>query len=238
MNNSFGPKTPILSTARGNAPIGRTPPRIRDVEPAANIAGFFTLVQDAMERHLNTIGGPDGIIPILTEDFPQERLTKTDQAFEAITFRVQEMKMSPLSNDGTRIPRGIQVREVKSSTDKDTYNLIEASWFEDATVVFDIWSKSNANANKLVIWFHNFIYLWANAYKFFEGRGIRNFAFVKRMDDDTALKEGQEIYRRRVAYTFKLENLIKFEQRQITDITINVDFPAGSAPINLTSDSK
>jgi hypothetical protein len=208
----------------------KQPPRpLRNKQPAVDIAGFFDLLQQAFAIHVKTLGTPEGVVPIFVETFPKERLTEPDTPFNVITYRISNSIMAPTGNDG-RTPRAPSIREVKQSEEKSNYLIQVDGWWEQVIVTFEIWCRDNADANKLVIWFHNFMMTWAFTLKFFEGHGINNFAFVQRLEDTAPRTDDQELYLRQLSYTFRLETLVAFEQRKLTAITLYLD---GLAPINL-----
>ena len=211
------------------------PPRLRNKLPAVDLAGFFTLLQQAFVLHIQTSGAPQGTTPILVETFPKERLSQAGTPFDVITYRISNVTMAPTMNNGSA-PRGVTLREEKQSAGKADYNTIICAWWEQVIVTFEVWSKDNATANTLAIWFHKFIFTWAFVLKYFQGRGISNFDFVERQEDTAPRVEEQEIYLRQLSYTFKLENLIAFEERQLTSITLLIDTP-GIASINLPANS-
>jgi hypothetical protein len=208
--------------------LHQVPPPLRSSEPAADIQGFFRAVGEALDLHVKTAGAPDGITPVYVHSFPKERLSQPSvpgqpgKPFDVITHHVLDGGMSATSNDGSRVPRAPVLREKKPHPDKTGYALCTTGWWEDATVVFTIWSNSNENADELTVWFHRFMMRYAYFYGFFQARGIQQFRFVKRLEDDTEDREGQELYRRYLAYSLRLEYLDTFEERQLTDVTLNV----------------
>lgn len=196
------------------------PPPLRSSEPAADIQGFFKAVGEALDLHVKTAGAPDGIAPVYVHSFPKERLSKPGTPFDVITHHVSDGSMAATSNDGSRIPREPALRQRKPHPTKAGYNLCYQGWWEDVTAVFTIWSNSNENADELANWFHKFLMRYAYFYGFFKARGISQFRYVRRMEDTTEDREGQELYVRRLAYRFRLEYLDTFEERQLTDLTV------------------
>jgi len=197
-------------------------PPLRSSEAAVDIQGFFQTVGEALGVHIKTAGAPDGIAPEYVHSFPKKRLSEPGKPFDVITHHVLDGGMSATSNDGSRIPREPATRERTPHPEKAGYNLCIQAWWEDATVVFTIWSNSNENADELAVWFHKFLMRYAYFYGFFKARGIQQFRFVQRLEDSNEDREGQELYVRRLAYSFRLEYLDTFEERQLTDLTVNV----------------
>jgi hypothetical protein len=222
---------PIIHTAHEPPP-----PPLRNIQPAVDLAGFFDLLQTAFALHIKTTGQPEGITPQFVESFPKERLSQPDQAFDIITYRIKSAGMAPTGNDG-RTPRAPTLRENKQSKEKTDYNIEVWHWWEQIVVTFEIWSNDNANANTLAIWFHKFIFTWAFVLKYFQGHGVNNFEFVERLEDTAPRVDEQELYLRQLSYTFRLETLIAFEKRQLTELTLILESPPGIAPITLPSNT-
>ena len=76
-------------------------------------------------------------------------------------------------------------------------------------------------ANSLAVWFHRFLIRYAYYYKFFEAFGIQQFKFAGRQADKSDTKENQELQIRPLRYSFRLEFLDTFTERQLTDLTLN-----------------
>lgn len=199
-----------------------TVPRLRSSQPAADIVQFFDIVGQALTGYIQTEGAPEGVSPVYVEDFPKERLTQPDTPCDIITFRVLDGQPAPVRNDGTTIARAPQLRESVPSPNAEGYNLETYGYWENYTVLFEIWSKSNATANTLALWFHKFLIRYANVYQFFEAYGIKNFTFFKRLEDTSQEQANQELQLRRYSYTFRLESLDTFHKRQLTELTVNI----------------
>jgi hypothetical protein len=197
-------------------------PPLRSSEAAADIQGFFRIVGEALAVHVKTAGTPDGVTPVYVHSFPKERLSEAGKPFDVVTHHVLDGGMSATSNDGSRIPREPALRERTPHPTKAGYNLCNQGWWEDTAVVFTIWSNSNENADELTTWFHKFLMRYAYFYGYFKAYGIQQFRFVKRLEDGTEDREGQELYHRRLVYSCRLEYLDSFEERQLTDVTVHV----------------
>lgn len=194
-------------------------PPERSPLPAVDIPGFFDAVEQALQLHIKTEGGPEGLNPVFVHEFPKERLAKPDQTFDVITFKVASSEMAPTLNDGSK-PRAPVQRQVKRDSRLGGYNEVYVAWTELVNAEFSIWSKSSLSADIITAWFHDFMMRYAFVYHFFQARGIQLFRFVKRWDDDVDQSFGQELYRRRIQYEFKLETVLKFEQKQLTDVDL------------------
>lgn len=204
-------------------------PPLRSSQPAVDIPGFFDAVEQALALHIKTDGTPDGTKPTLVHEFPKERLAKPDDKFDIITFKVASSEMAPTMKDGSK-PRSPVQRESKPHPTLKGYNIQINAWWELVQAEFSVWSKSSRNADSIAAWFHDFMVKYAFIHKFFTSRGVQVFRFVKRADDDVDHSFGQELYRRRLTYEFRLETLFGIEQKLLTDI--DVTYGTGSGQID------
>lgn len=205
-----------------SAPLQRANPqipRLRSHLPAADSDTFFDAVGEAMTQHLEAEKAPDGTSPFYVHSFPQERLTKTDEPFDGVTFRVVSSVPAPVRNDGTVSRKPFYI--VEPDHTKAGYNKVTADWFEIVTVEFTLWSRSNPTRGHLVNWFHRFILRYANAYKFFEARGVDKFQFVGRGEDGFETKEQQEIYFGTLTYQIRIQFLDTYSERQLTNLSVS-----------------
>lgn len=200
--------------------IPEMPPPLRSSQPAVNIPGFFSAIEKALQTFIKTEGTPDGVTPVFVHEFPKERLAETDKPLDIITFKVLSSEMAPTTNDG-RKPRGPVQRQSKDHPTLAGFNLEVFAWWELVQAEFSIWSKSSRNGDAITAWFHYFMMKYAFVYKFFMSRGVEHFRFVKRADDDLDTSFGQELYRRRLVYEFRLETLFAAEQKKLTEIDIH-----------------
>jgi hypothetical protein len=207
-------------------------PRMRSTLPAVDIPGFFDAVQKALNLHIKSEGQPDQTRPTLVHEFPKERLAKPDDKFDVITYKIASAVMAPTLNDGSA-PRSPRLREVKVHDKLDGFNLQVEGWWELVQAEFRIWSKSSRNADLVADWFHTFMRKYAFLYKYFLARGVQNFRFVKRADDDVDQLFGQELYTRRLTYEFRLETLFAVEQKQLTDLDIIYGINGPTDTINI-----
>jgi hypothetical protein len=207
-------------------------PPLRSSQPAVDIPGFFDAVEQAMALYIKTEEPPDNTTPTLVHEYPKERLAIPDDMFDVITYKVAEATMAPTLNDGSR-PRSPKQRELKKHPTLAGYNLQILAWTELIQAEFSVWSKSSRNADLVAAWFHGFMVKYAFAYKFFMSRGVNNFRFVKRADDDVDQSYGQEVYRRRLVYEFRLETLFAIEQKQLTDIDVTYGISGPTDSIEL-----
>lgn len=199
----------------------RPVPRSKSVLSAVDIPGFFDAVDRALQVFMKTEPVPSGTKPQFVHAFPRERLTQEDDPFDIITFRVVQAGMAPTTNEGN-IPRGIAAREDKEDTTQLGYRTRSYGWWEQVEVEFSIWSKSNLRADILTAWFHRFMMQYAFVYKYFQARGVQNFMFVSRADDEFDPSEGQEIYKRKLCYGFRLDNTMTLSDKTLESVTIEI----------------
>lgn len=197
-------------------------PLSRSPQPAVTINGFFEIVKQALDLYIKTEGQPDNINPVLVEEFPRERVTKQDDTFDIITFRVKSSTMAASTNS-EMIPKRPSLRESKPHPELGPQHMLNTyGWWEMVQPEFTIWSRSNINANVMTEWFHIFLIKYAYFTKFFNGRGIDNFVFVERIDEEIDHNEGQELYKRRLVYEFRLNRLETTDSRVLTNVGVNI----------------
>lgn len=213
--------------------IPREPPPLKSSLSTVDIPGFFDAVEQAMRLHIKTVGTPDGTKPTLVHDFPKERIAKPDDIFDVITFKVASSEMAPTLNDGSK-PRNPVQRTIGPHPVLAGFNLQIVGWWELVQAEFTVWSKNSRNADLVTAWFHKFIVTYAFIYKFFMARGVQHFRFVKRADDDVDHSFGQEVYKRRLTYEFRLDTLFAYEPKQLTDVDIvyGIKNPFGSNQVD------
>ena len=210
-------------------PLSRTP------LPAVDIGGFFHMLQGALALYIQTEGQPENTNPEFIEEFPRERLTKQDETFDIITFRVKSAVPASNTNSGGA-PKRPALRESKPSpTLGPDYKEQVYGWWETVRPEFTIWSRNNANANDMTEWFHIFLMKYAFINKYFAGRGIENFVFIERADEDVDHNEGQEIYKRRLTYEFRLNRMLTTQSRSLTNVSVTYGIGNQVDQIELTS---
>lgn len=198
---------------------GQPIPRLRSARPAVDPEGFFDVVGQALQLHIAADEVPAGTSPFYQHAFPKDRLGKTDQPFDGITFKVLSSVPAQVSNDGT-VRRNAFTFESEALA--DNYTQKSMVWLELLTVEFTIWSKSNPTRSSLVTWFHRFLLRYANVYKFFEARGADKFQFVGRGEDGFETREQQLVYFGTLTYQVRIQFLDSFTERQLTQLTVDV----------------
>jgi hypothetical protein len=75
--------------------------------------------------------------------------------------------------------------------------------------------------------------VYAHGMKFFLARGIESFTYVGRQEDDSVTLFGQELYRRRIRYAFRLSFLVNYEAKDLELIHVAAHMgPANESPIS------
>lgn len=194
-------------------------PRLRSSLPAVDVDGFFKAVEEALQLQIKTTPPPDGAHPFYVHSFPKERLGKTGEPFDGITWRVVSSGMAPTDNAGSRIPRKPILKVEKADPKLGGYNQLTEMWWELATGEFTIWSKSSSTRSSLLTWFHKFLMCYANVLLFFEGRGVDKFQFVGRGEDGFETHEEQEVHFGTLTYQFRVQYLDTFTQRRLDSIS-------------------
>jgi hypothetical protein len=206
-------------------------PRLRSSLPSVSPDEFFDIVKEGLNLYVASVQIPDNANPLYVHSFPKARLTKVDQAFDVITFRVLSSVPAQVGNDGTvsRRPYTFQAPDPNQTG----YVIKTDQYDELLTVEFTIWSKSNPTRSRLVTWFHRFMLQYANRYKFFEGRGADKFQFVGRGEDGFETHEEQEIYFGTLTYQVKVHFLDTYSERLIDQMTVVGQLGQDQQPITV-----
>jgi hypothetical protein len=214
------------------ASVPRSPPgaklsgeqfRLRSSLPSVDAEGFFEAVSEALQLYIVAETPPDGVVPIYIHEFPKERLTKPDQAFDVVTFRVVSSVPASVLNDGT-VSRKPVVSFWTLDPENTGYALRADVYMELLTVEFQVWSKSNPTRSKLVNWFHRFLLRQANRTRYFEARGADKFQFVGRGEDGFETREEQEIYYGTLTYQVRTQFVDTYSERLLDQITVASQF--------------
>lgn len=206
-------------------------PRLRSAQPAVSPDEFFGIVKEGLDLYSASIQAPDNSAPIYIHSFPKKRITKVDQPFDVITFKVLSCVPAPVSNDGTvsRKPTTFETKDPNQTG----YVIKTDSYNELLTAEFTIWSKSNPTRSHLVTWFHRYMLQYANKYKFFEGRGADKFQFVGRGEDGFETHEEQEIYFGTLTYQVRIQWIDNYSERVIDQMTVVGQLGQDQQPITV-----
>lgn len=126
-----------------------------------------------------------------------------------------------MNAEGTRIPQAPILRESVSHPDKTGYQLVTKGWWENTTLEFTVFSKSNLEANRVAILFHKFAILYGCVLRYFNSRNISNFAFMERGEDAKSKDYTAELYVRPLRYNMRLEYLFVSESRTLENLTVS-----------------
>ena len=222
-----------MTASTPRQPVEHQIPRLRSSLPAADPDTFFDAVGQALALHEQSEETPAGTQPFYLHQFPEERVSTVDQPFDGITFSVISSVPAAVRNDGT-VRRKPFVFDEKAKT-LAGYDKKTSTWFELVTVEFTIWSKSNPTRGKLVNWFHRFILRYANAYQFFEARGIDKFQFVGRGADGFETHEQQEIYFGTLTYQCRVQFMDTYLERQLDKLTVSLQLGSDQQTILQTA---
>lgn len=199
----------------------QVPSRLRSAQPAADQDGFFKAVGEALVLHSKEQAIPSEWNLTYVEEYPKNKMGEFDHAFDAVLYRVVSSKPAGMDRTGNGvIPKGLMRFNAGPHPTMARYHLVAEGWWENTTVEFQILSKSNATANQIAIWFHRFLMQYAHSMKFFMARGVQNFVFAERLEDDTTKDYGQELYRRRLRYSFRLAFLLNSEAKDLESIHV------------------
>jgi hypothetical protein len=204
-------------------------PRLRSTLKAIDVDCFFDSVGEILQLQLEVQGGeaPDGAVPFYVHSFPKERLARTGDPFDGITWGVLSSTMASMDNAGGRISRKPMEIEVKPDPNRSGYNSVTQIWLETSTVEFTIWSKSSDTRSKLLTWFHKVLMRYANVLQFFDGRGIYQFQFVGRGADTFETREQQEVHFGTLTYQFRVQYVDSYLEKQLTSLTATAQVESG-----------
>ncbi len=199
---------------------------LRSSQPAVDHRGFFKIVQQAFALYLESLQVAENDRPVLVEDFPKERLSQFDNSNDwvVILFRVHHSEIAGTSPSGTdRKPKGIWGHDRTPHPTKSGYVLDRSWWWENAVVEFVIVARSNRTANIWCDRFHRFMMDYAFRMQFFRSRGVEDFRFVERLEDQKTQNYGQELESRRLRYRVRLEFRQETEIKALEGLNLTVD---------------
>lgn len=206
-------------------------PPSRSSLPVVDYDGFFDIVTEAMQLHMDSQQLAEDRRPILVREYPKERLAEMDKGQEFISYAIHHVSMGGTATDGVgRVPRKPVLRESVSSPDKSFYVRETYGWWENVVVEFTIWAKSELRASQLALWFHRFMMRYGTVLEFFRARGVQNFRFEERLADRFHQETGQELSTRCLRYSIRIEFLETYEKKTLE--VVNVQVPE-SEPIEI-----
>jgi hypothetical protein len=203
-------------------PSRLVPPPLLSSKPAVNWNTYFDAVSQAFSLHLAAMQWPADQCPVLVEDFPRIREGQFDTSFDVILWTVHSSVMAPWDNRGERVPNGITNFGAVPNKQKTGYLEVTAGWKECLTSEFQIYAKSNARANYLATWFHEFWMLYTFSLKFFKGFGVDYARYVGREKDEKNQDFGEVLYLRRLRYETRLALVHSLDAKTIESASLSI----------------
>jgi hypothetical protein len=218
--------TGLLPQARVSG-YGQVPPRLKSSQPAADHEGFFAAVGEVIGLQQQSQAVPSQWNLKYVAEYPKSREgAGFDQPFDIVLHRVISSRMA--DGAGGRVPKGLSRFDERPAPNKARYHQIIEGWLEDTVVEFQVLSKSNQTANQVAVWLHRCLMEYAYRMKFFLARGVQNFRFVGRLEDDVTKEFGQDLYRRRLQYSFRIIFLLNYEAKDLESIHLELRSLAAS----------
>ena len=191
------------------------PDRLRSPEPAKDINDFYELVSTALTEYELQQGKAEDRLTIFTEDFNPDEYQRQTVAVSLRSRRPAVM--------GKTAPRG-ETREYKPNV-RDTYPdpdvpghfIYELGWMMDNYIRFIIWSQSNKEANKLALWFEDFMntFLW-----YYRMQGVNQIYFEEREADFQILEK--RLVGRPLVYFVRTEKVTHVRERVLEELVVNL----------------
>lgn len=196
--------------------IERSPSnRLRSPYPAVDIDGFYDLVGDALREYQLAEGKAEDRLMIYTEEYPPE-----DYVRETVTVRLRDRAPGVMGKTAPQgSPRNLKptVREVYDDPVLPRYQIWELGWMRDNVIEFCMWSQTNKEANKMALWFEDFMN--ANMW-FFRSRGVNQLYFNGRDNDFTILDK--RLVGRPLTYFVRTERVTQLREKVLEQIVVNL----------------
>ncbi|MGD9381719.1 MAG: hypothetical protein PVI03_04670 [Candidatus Thorarchaeota archaeon] len=197
------------------ADIARGPSnRLRSPSPAVDIDGFYALVGQALQTYQLAEGRAEDKLIIYTEEYPPENYER-----ETITVRLRDRGPAVMSKTAPRgQPRELKpnVREVYDDPILPRYQIWELGWMRDNIIEFCMWSQTNKEANKMALWFEDFMHynMW-----FFRSRGVNQLYFNGRDEDFKILDK--RLVGRPLTYFVRTERIFQLREKVLEELIVN-----------------
>ncbi len=196
--------------------IQRSPSnRLRSPYPAVDIDGFYSLVEQAMRVYQLAEGRAEDRLIIYTEEYPLVQYER-----ETVTVRLVDRAPAVMGKTAPQgKPRELKptVREVYDDPDLPRYQIWELGWMRDNVIEFTMWSQTNKEANKMALWFEDFMN--ANMW-FFRSRGVNQLYFNGR-DEDFAILD-KRLVGRPLTYFVRTERITQLREKVLEEIVVNL----------------
>lgn len=196
--------------------IQRSPSnRLRSPYPAVDIDGFYSLVEQAMRVYQLAEGRAEDRLIIYTEEYPLVQYER-----ETVTVRLVDRAPAVMGKTAPQgKPRELKptVREVYDDPDLPRYQIWELGWMRDNIIEFTMWSQTNKEANKMALWFEDFMN--ANMW-FFRSRGVNQLYFNGRDGDFVILDK--RLVGRPLTYFVRTERITQLREKVLEEIVVNL----------------
>jgi hypothetical protein len=188
--------------------------RLRSPSPAVDIDGFYSLVGEALRTYQLAEGKAEDRLLIYTEEYPPENYER-----ETITVRLRGRESGVMANTAPLgKPRELKpnVRETYEDPILPGYQIWELGWMRDNLVEFTVWSQTNKEANKIALWFEDFMHynMW-----FFRSRGVNQLYFNGRDEDFMILDK--RLVGRPLVYFVRTERIIQLREKVLEELVVN-----------------
>lgn len=189
--------------------------RLRSPFPAVDVDGFYALVGQMLRAYQLAEGRAEDKLIIYTEEYPPENYVR-----ETITVRLRDRQPAVMSSSAPMgKPRELKphVREVYDDPILPRYQIWELGWMRDNIIEFTMWSKTNKEANKLALWFEDFMHhnMW-----FFRSRGVNQLYFKGREQDFMILDK--RLVGRPLTYFVRTEKITQIREKVLEEIIVNL----------------
>ena len=189
--------------------------RLRSPFPAVDIDGFYSLVGEMLVAYQLAEGRAEDKLIIFTEEYPPENYER-----ETISVRLRKRQPAVMSKSAPLgQPRELKphLREVYDDPILPRYQIWELGWMRDNIVEFTMWSKSNKEANKLALWFEDFMHhnMW-----FFRSRGVNQLYFNGREEDFIILDK--RLVGRPLTYFVRTEKITQVREKVLEEIIVSL----------------
>ena len=189
--------------------------RLRSPFPAVDIDGFYSLVSEAMRSYQLAEGRAEERLIVFSEEYPPQNYEN-----EMVTVRLIDRGPAVMSKSAPQgSPRELKptVREVYDDPVLPRYQIWELGWMRDNIIEFCIWSQTNKEANKIALWFEDFM---SNNMWFFRSRGVNQLYFNGRDNDFVILDK--RLVGRPLTYFVRTEKITQLREKVLEEMVVNL----------------
>lgn len=197
------------------------PNRLKSPEPAKDIDGFYELVGQALRQYQLQEGKAEDRLIIFTEDWPPDEYKR-----ETISFQLKSRMpavMGKTAPEGSPREYKPNLRDSFPDPDVPGHEIHEIGWMMDNYIRFVVWSQSNKEANKLALWFEDFMncFLW-----FFRKQGVNQLYFYEREDDFQIFEK--RLVGRPLVYFVRTEKVTQVRERVLEELVVSLTVKTGA----------